>query len=206
MFVLQYKWDICIFCFLNPLKSRYPHLNLVNGYVSCLESLGARTIYFIVVSHLIKMVNEVSQSGKRVVGRSSSAHHVRVEDCQCGESDQEIDVGDTPTSKDICYTAKLDEIVDATLTLTATSVVVIMAAVVSGTLQTGTFDIQRPIGTSVLDQETIQSFGGQGCDEEPALFELEACEELPAGTYTWTLFANETTNVYAAWIKAHSVT
>jgi len=143
------------------------------------------------------------------VGTQKSFHHVRVArttDCQCGDSDQEIDAGATPTNKDLCYTAKLNQIVDATLTLTSTSVVVIMAAVVSGSLEMGRFDIQRPIGTSVLDQETILSFGGDGCDEEPALIELEACEELPAGTYTWTLFALQTTNVYAAWIKAHSVT
>ena len=66
--------------------------------------------------------------------------------------------------------------------------------------------LSRPLGTSVLDQETILSFGGDACDEEPVLIQLEACEELPAGTYTWYLFANETTNVYAAWIKAREVT
>ncbi|GAG83962.1 unnamed protein product, partial [marine sediment metagenome] len=83
-------------------------------------------------------------------------------------------------------------------------VVVVMAAVVSAYEGLGRIDIQRPLGTSVVDQETILSFGDQG--EEPALIELEACEELPAGTYTWHLFAHETTNIYASWIKAREVT
>jgi len=155
------------------------------------------------------MANEVSQSGKRVIGRASSVHHVRVEDCQCGDSLQTIDAGATSDpDHTLCYTSKTGEVIQVLLELTAPSVVVIMAAVVSAERLTGRFDIQRPLGTSVLDQETILSFGYTAAcgDTEPALFELEACEELPAGIYTWYLVATEATNVYAAWIKAHSVT
>jgi len=142
------------------------------------------------------------------VGTQKGFHHVRVataEDCQCGDYIGTIDAGSNATQKFVCYDEKLDEFLQITLTLAVPSVVVIMAAVVSGSEAMGRFDIQRPIGTSVLDQETVLSFGGDGCDTEPALIELEACEELPAGTYTWYLFALQTTNVYAAWIKAHAV-
>jgi len=160
------------------------------------------------------MANEVSQSRKRVIGRASSSHHVRVEDCQCGDDDQMIVAGVNAGDPQIlCSDSTIDAVASARLELTAPSVVVIMAAAVSGSLQTGRIDIRRQInnpyltpGTSVLDQETILFFGGAGCDAEPALFELEACEELPAGEYVWTLFAHQTTNAYAAWIKAHSVT
>jgi len=143
------------------------------------------------------------------VGTQKGFHHVRVsavtEDCNCGDHIGTIEAGADPVSRDICRTAKLNSFLNVTLTLASTGVVVIMAAVVSAEQGMGRIDIQRPIGTSVVDQETILSFGGDGCDEEPVLIELEACEELPAGTYTWHLFATQTTNVYAAWIKAHSV-
>jgi len=160
------------------------------------------------------MANEMAQAYKRVLGRKSSAHHVRVEaevdeDCQCGDSDLSTDIGIPATNivNLCCVYNVLDTILQVTLTLTAPSAVVIMAAVVCDSNASGRIDIQRPIGTSVVDQENIITFGGELCNAEPYLWELEACEELPAGTYTWTLFATETVGrIYAAWIKARAVT
>ena len=145
------------------------------------------------------------------VGTQKGFHHVRVEeaeDCECGDSDISSDRGLVTNIVNCCSNNNvLNTILQVTLTLTSTSVVVIMAAVVCDSNESGRVDIQRPIGTSVVDQENIITFGGELCNAEPYLWELEACEELPAGTYTWTLFATETIDrIYAAWIKAHSVT
>lgn len=149
----------------------------------------------------------MTQVYKRV-GTQRKFHHVRAartSDCGCGDSAQMNDVGENEVQKYVCYDEAINQVLTVTLTLTSTSVVVIMAAVVCNSNVSGRMDIQRPVGTSVVDQEVILTFGGDGCDEEPYLWELEACEELPAGTYTWTLFAQETTNIYATWLKAHAV-
>jgi len=153
----------------------------------------------------------MTQVYKRVGGTQTGFHHVKVEaatDCECGDSDLSSDRGIVTNIVNCCSNNNvLDTILQVTLTLTSTSVVVIMAAVVCDSDDSGRIDIQRPIGISVVDQENIITFGGELCNAEPYLWELEACEELPAGTYTWTLFATETVGrIYAAWIKAHSVT
>jgi len=145
------------------------------------------------------------------VGTQKSFHHVKVEaatDCECGDSDLSSDRGIVTNIVNCCSNNNvLGQFLQVTLTLTSTSVVVIMAAVVCDSIESGRINIQRPLGTNVVDQENIIIFGGELCNAEPYLWELEACEELPAGTYTWRLCANETVGrIYAAWIKAHSVT
>ena len=125
------------------------------------------------------------------VGTQKGFHHVKVEavteDCECGDHIGVIDAGTSSVQRWVCRDEQLNQFLQVTLTLTSTAVVVIMAAVVSAEQAMGRIDIQRPLGTSVVDQETILSFGGDGCDEEPVLWELEDCEVLPTGTYTWVL-------------------
>ena len=155
----------------------------------------------------------MTQVYKRVGGTQKGFHHVRLEaaeaePCECGNSDLSSDEGIVTNIVNCCSDNNvLNQFLQVTLTLTSTSVVVIMAAVVCDSNASGRVDIQRPLGTSVVDQERIITFGGELCNQEPYLWELEACEELPAGTYIWYLFATETIGrVYASWIKAREVT
>lgn len=157
------------------------------------------------------------------VGTQKGFHHVRVEaedipggkDCNCEEANAEMIAGEPPSGPEtlcIKYPDANGLMIQTSLTLAAQRTVIIMAAIVSSQNGTGYYNIQRPFGNDLVippnvGQEHISApFGGDGCDQPPYLWCLQACEEdLPAGDYTWSLVADGLTIYYAAWIKAIAV-
>jgi hypothetical protein len=133
-------------------------------------------------------------------------------ECACGQVNSSLGVENINTVPlTMCWKNYAGNAVirTCTLNLPNPACVVIMAAVVMGTNQTRV-DIQRPLGTSVVDQRAT---AGMMCkiitcgDTAPFLNELEACESLPAGNYTWSLTAMIWgALVYGSWIKAREIT
>lgn len=129
----------------------------------------------------------------------------------CGIDNASITLGGTQSAvRTVCFKdhAAGDVIQTCNLNLAAAASVVIMAAVVANETSPG-WQIQRPAGTDITDQRAHQKFGKTTTcgDYLPILIELEACETLTAGLYTWTLtYPGGAFSVYTSWMKAREIT
>lgn len=133
--------------------------------------------------------------------------------CGCGEINSSLGVENAveAATRILCYkNVGINEVIrTCTLNLAAPACVVVMAAVVHRWDHTFV-DIQRPLGTSVVDQRASAGMMAKTTtcgDLYPYLVELETCESLPAGNYTWSLVAITLANrIFGSWIKAREIT
>lgn len=146
----------------------------------------------------------------RIIGVPAGAAPTECES-SCGLTDTEIDFGTIGyATYSLCSKVATLNVALATVTLNlaAAASVVIMAAIVAKTATVSRYQIQRPLGTNVTDQRAVQMFGRiSNCgDTLPALHEVEACESLPAGIYSWFLVPIASTDTFAWWMKAREIT
>jgi len=121
--------------------------------------------------------------------------------CECGATNDATVVGTTlwPVYGAERTYADGATILSVSLTVTARTTFVVVAGLMKR--YAGVFQIERPVGTNITDQfRDITS-------QDLHLYEIEACETLDAGSYTWFLVNRSaaSTGVFAAWLLFRAV-